>query len=132
MKQIEVVAAIIKSDNRYLVAQRGYGEFKGYFEFPGGKIELGETREEALIREIKEELNVVISVENFLCTVEYEYPSFHLIMHCYYSHIIDGEIEICEHQSIMWVEKEKLINIDWIPADVAVMNAILSDQNKNQ
>ena len=99
MKTIEVVAAIIYKDGAYFATQRGYGEFEGMWEFPGGKIEPGESRESALKREIQEELCVNISVEDFICTTDYDYPSFHLTMHCYLCSIESGEIELREHKS---------------------------------
>ena len=117
MKQIEVVAAIIQRDGAYFATQRGYGEFEGMWEFPGGKIELGETHEMALKREIQEELGVDISIEELLCTTNYDYPSFHLTMHCYLCSIAAGKIELREHKSARWLTTETLNSVEWLPAD---------------
>lgn len=117
MKHIEVVAAIIQRDGAYFATQRGYGEFEGQWEFPGGKIESGETQEVALKREIQEELGVDIIVEKFLRTTDYEYPSFHLTMHCYLCSIISGEIELREHKSARWLTAQTLDSVEWLPAD---------------
>lgn len=128
MKVIEVVAALIEKDNCVLATQRGYGEFKGMWEFPGGKIEENETREEALKREIKEEMNADIDVKDYLTTIEYDYPNFHLIMHTYLCELIndlkfvyhnDKELE---HENMIWVEKDELNHIDFLPADIEVVN----------
>jgi 8-oxo-dGTP diphosphatase len=117
MKKIEVVAAIIYKNGAYFATQRGYGEFEGMWEFPGGKIELGETAESALKREIQEELGIDITVDKFLCTTDYDYPSFHLTMHCYLCRIISGEIELREHKSARWLTVEALDSVEWLPAD---------------
>lgn len=124
MKTIEVVAAIIHKDNCYLATQRGYGDFEGMWEFPGGKIEEGESREEALKREIKEELDVEVKIEKFLCIVDYDYPNFHLTMHCYHCSIGDGEIRLLEHQSAKWLTKDELNEVEWLPADIAVIERL--------
>ena len=117
MKKIEVVAAIIQRDGAYFATQRGYGEFEGMWEFPGGKIELGETHEMALKREIQEELGIDISIEELLCTTNYDYPSFHLTMHCYLCSIAAGKIELREHKSARWLTTETLDSVEWLPAD---------------
>ena len=117
MKKIEVVAAIIQREGAYFATQRGYGEFEGMWEFPGGKIELGETHEMALKREIQEELGVDISIEELLCTTNYDYPSFHLTMHCYLCSIAAGKIELREHKSARWLTTETLDSVEWLPAD---------------
>ena len=122
MKQIEVVAAIIHKDGKYFATQRGYGEFEGLWEFPGGKIEENETLEGALIREIREELTIDIAVEKFFCTVEYDYPSFHLTMHCYLCYIVQGTPQLLEHKSARWLDKEALDSVEWLPADKAVID----------
>lgn len=127
MKIVEVVAAIIHKDNSYFATQRGYGEFEGLWEFPGGKIEKGETHEEALKREICEELNIHIEVERLVCTVDFDYPSFHLTMHCYLCTIIDGEPELREHTSARWLSVYSLNEIEWLPADKNVIKHILSE-----
>lgn len=126
MKTIEVVAAIIHKDNCYLATQRGYGDFEGMWEFPGGKIEEGESREEALKREIKEELDVEVKIEKLLCTVDYDYPNFHLTMHCYHCSIGDGKIRLLEHQSAKWLTKDELSEVEWLPADIAVLERLLN------
>ena len=124
MKSIEVVAAIIHQDGRILATKRGYGDFKGMWEFPGGKMEAGETEEEAIVREIREELNVGISVERKVCTVEYDYPVFHLTMHCFWCSISDGEMELKEHQSARWLEPSEWESVDWLPADIEVVEQL--------
>lgn len=117
MKTVNVVAAIIRDGEKVFATQRGYGEFKGGWEFPGGKIETGETPEEALIREIKEELNVDIKVGNNLGSIEYDYPTFHLSMNTFLCEIIKGEIVLLEHDDARWVTINDLRSVDWLPAD---------------
>ena len=118
MKQIEVVAAIIRKGDRILFAtQRGYGEWKDWWGFPGGKMEAGETPEEALVREIREELSAEISVDEFLCTVEYDYPQFHLTMHCYLCSLVTEALHLNEHEAAKW-----------LPADVEVVKTIKQEQ----
>lgn len=124
MKTINVVAAIIKKENRIFATQRGYGEFKGGWEFPGGKIEDGELPEEALVREIREELETDISVDKFLMTVEYDYPAFHLAMHCYLCSVTNGNLTLLEHSDSKWLEISEIDSVDWLPADIEVVNAI--------
>lgn len=124
MKVIEVVAAIIKKDNEIFATQRGYGDFKGGWEFPGGKIEAGENPEQALRREIKEELTVEIEVGELLHTVEFDYPTFHLTMHCFVCALVSGELELKEHQTAKWLTKEKLDSVEWLPADVEVAEQV--------
>ena len=124
MKQIEVVAAIIYKDEAYFTTQRGYGEFEGMWEFPGGKIEPGESSEDALKREIQEELGIDITIDEFLCTTEYDYPSFHLTMHCYICSIEAGEIVLREHKSAQWLTAEILDNMEWLPADKEVVEKL--------
>ena len=124
MKTIEVVAAVIYKDGAYFATQRGYGEFEGMWEFPGGKIEPCESREVALKREIQEELGVRISVEDFICTTEYDYPTFHLTMHCYICSIVSGEIELREHKSARWLTVDMLDSVEWLPADMEVVERI--------
>lgn len=122
MKTIEVVAAIIRrEDGRILVTQRGYGEHKDGWEFPGGKMEKGESPETAIVREIREELEVEISPEKLIMTVEYDYPNFHLTMHCFLSRIVSGEIVLTEHEAAKWLNKRELDTVDWLPADVEVV-----------
>lgn len=123
MKCIEVVAAIIQNDNQYLATQRGYGEFEGMWEFSGGKMEAGESKDDALIREIKEELDVEVTIDKFLCTVDYDYPNFHLTMHCFLCSV-DGDIKLLEHKSAKWLKKEELNDVEWLPADIVVINLL--------
>lgn len=125
MKTIKVVAGIIKEDNRIFATQRGYGDFAGYWEFPGGKVELGETSQQALVRELKEELDVIVSVDDFLCTVEYDYPSFHLSMHCFFCTIKSGELTLIEHKAAKWLSKSELHSVNWLSADTSVIEAII-------
>ncbi len=124
MNTIEVVAAIIHQHGKILATQRGYGEHQGMWEFPGGKMETGETEEDAIVREIREELNVEIRVEKKVCTVEYDYPKFHLVMHCFWCSIAIGELELKEHQSARWLEKGEWESMDWLPADVEVVKCL--------
>ena len=126
MKKIDVVAAILHRDGAYFATQRGYGEFEGMWEFPGGKIEPGESREVALKREIQEELGVDIAIENLLCTTEYDYPSFHLTMHCYLCSIASGDIELREHKSALWLISDRLDDVAWLPADKEVIDKLKS------
>ncbi len=128
MKTIEVVAAIIHQDGRILATQRGYGEYQGLWEFPGGKMEPGETEEQAIVREIGEELNVEIGVERKVCTVEHDYPQFHLRMHCFWCSIVSGELELREHQSARWLEQTEWESVEWLPADVAVVEALRKEK----
>lgn len=124
MKTIRVVAAVIRSGNRIFAAARGYGEFKGGWEFPGGKIEPGETSEEALVREIKEELNVEISVGSLIETVEYDYPDFHLSMDCFWCEIVNGDIVLNEAQEAKWLSYDMLDSVKWLPADITIIEKI--------
>ena len=126
MKKIEVVAAILHRDGAYFATQRGYGEFEGMWEFPGGKIEPGESRDVALKREIQEELGVDIVIEDLICTTEYDYPSFHLTMHCYLCSIETGEIELREHKSARWLTAETLDSVEWLPADKEVIDKLIT------
>ena len=123
-KQIEVVAAIIQHDGAYFATQRGYGEFEGLWEFPGGKIEPGESPEVALKREIQEELGIDITIDEFLCITNHNYPSFHLTMHCYICSIAAGEIELREHKSARWLKPAELGNVAWLPADMDVISRL--------
>ena len=122
MKQIEVVAAIIcDKDHRVFATQRGYGEWKGWWEFPGGKINEGETREEALRREIREELSAEIAVGAWLTTVEYDYPEFHLCMNCFFCRVKSGKLTLLEHEAAKWLEPKELDSVRWLPADTVVV-----------
>lgn len=124
MKIIEVVAAIIQDGDKILATQRGYGEFKDGWEFPGGKIEEGETPNQALVREIREELDTIIEVGELLDTVQYDYPGFHLIMHCYLCTIKSGNLVLKEHKAAKWLTKEELDTVDWLPADIRLVDKI--------
>lgn len=123
-KHIEVVAAIIYEQNKVLATRRAYGEFEDMWEFPGGKIEAGENPEEALIREIKEELELDIAIDDFLITVEHEYESFFLTMHCYNAHVEGGEMALHAHNAVKWLAINELDQVEWLPADIAVVEAI--------
>ena len=125
MKHIEVVAAIIRKDNKIFATQRGYGDFKDWWEFPGGKMEPGETPEEALKREIQEELSTDISVDKFLCTVDYDYPQFHLTMHCYFCSLLSEALHLNEHEAAKWLSKDELNSVKWLPADLEVVEKVL-------
>ena len=121
MKNIEVVAAIIRKEDKIFATQRGYGDWKDWWEFPGGKMEAGETPEEALKREIKEELSADISVDEFITTVEYDYPAFHLTMHCYLCTLLDEAMHLNEHEAAKWLSKAELRSVKWLPADLEVV-----------
>ena len=125
MKQLEVVAAIIHdTQSRIFATQRGYGEWKDYWEFPGGKMEPGESTEEALRREIWEELETRIAVERFVQTVEYDYPKFHLTMHCYWCHIESGSLTLKEHEAAKWLSIDQFDSVNWLPADKEVLDKL--------
>lgn len=125
MKRIEVVAAIIKHGKSYLATQRGHGEFEGLWEFPGGKIECNESKEEALKREIKEELNINIDIIQQLCTIEYAYHSFHLKMHCFICSIASGTIKLIEHKAATWLTENELESVEWLPADKEAISQLI-------
>ena len=124
MKTVRVVAAVIRKDDKIFTTQRGYGEFKDGWEFPGGKIEEGEAPEQALAREIKEELDTEIQVGKLIDTIEYDYPKFHLSMDCFWCEIMQGGLELKEHEAARWLSKEELYSVDWLPADVGVVEKI--------
>ena len=124
MKHIEVVAAIICRDGKILATQRGYGEWKGWWEFPGGKMEADEAPEDALKREILEELSTPIGIDRFLCTVEYDYPKFHLTMHCYLCTRVSGSWTLNEHEAALWLSCEELDMVNWLPADIEVIDML--------
>ena len=135
LKQIEVVAAVIVKDGTILATQRGYGEFKGKWEFPGGKVENGENLEQAIIREIKEETNADINVIEYINTVEYDYSTFHLTMHTYLCELLNNNPEFVyhdnntlEHENMVWLDLNDLEHLDWLPADILVIN----DLKKNK
>ena len=124
MKHIEVVAAIICKDDKIFATQRGYGDFKDWWEFPGGKMEAGETPEEALKREIREELSTEINVDKYLCTVEYDYPKFHLTMHCYLCSLQTEALHLNEHEAAKWLAKDELDSVKWLPADMLIFESL--------
>lgn len=124
MKTIRVVAAIIQDQDKIFATQRGYGDFKDGWEFPGGKIEQNETPEEAVVREIKEELDTIIKVNKYLTTVEYDYPTFHLSMDCFLCSILEGNLNLKEHEAAKWLTKETLDTVDWLPADQGIIELL--------
>ena len=124
MKGIKVVAAIIVKDGRLFATQRGYGDYKDWWEFPGGKIEPGETPEQALKREIKEELDTEISVGDHLITVEYDYPKFHMTMGCYLCSVVSGKLTLLEHEAAKWLGPDELESVKWLPSDIEVVEKI--------
>lgn len=124
MKTVEVVAAVIKHEDKIFATQRGYGDLAGGWEFPGGKVEAGEMPQEALVREIHEELEATISVGEFICQVEYDYPAFHLSMKCYLCSVVEGHLTLLEHSDAKWLDASTLDSVDWLPADIAVVDAI--------
>ena len=124
MKIVRVVAAIIIHNNKIFATQRGYGEFKDGWEFPGGKIEAGETPEEALVREIWEELDTEIEVGALFDTVEYDYPTFHLSMQCFFCTVKTGDLVLKEHEAAKWLTRETIDSVAWLPADVALIRKL--------
>ena len=134
MKKIKVVAAIIKSvdengDPIVFATQRGYGEYKDWWEFPGGKIEEGETPQQALVREIKEELTAEISVGDLIKTVEYDYPDFHLSMDCFWAEVVSGKLVLKEAEAAKWLTKDELESVNWLPADLEIIHLIRQEIN---
>ena len=130
MKTVKVVAAVIcdsiKEKNQVFATARGYGEFKGQWEFPGGKVEVGETPQQALVREIKEELETDIKVGDLIDTIEYDYPTFHLSMDCFWCEVIDGELKLLEAETAKWLTKETLYDVKWLPEDITLIDKIIS------
>ncbi len=124
MKHIEVVAAIIRRGNEIFATQRGYGEFKDWWEFPGGKIEPGESPQQALVREIREELDATIEVGELLQTVEWDYPTFHLTMHCFWCELTCEALHLNEHEAASWLDREHLRSVKWLPADYGILDEI--------
>ncbi|MCQ2146990.1 MAG: (deoxy)nucleoside triphosphate pyrophosphohydrolase [Bacteroidales bacterium] len=124
MKTVNVVAAIIVKDSKVFATQRGYGDWRGWWEFPGGKLEAGETPQSALIREIHEELSTEVSVGDLLHTIEYDYPTFHLSMQCFLCEVISGKLSLNEHEDAKWLTKEDLYSVKWLPADMDILPKI--------
>ena len=124
MKTIRVVAAVIRDGERIFATQRGYGEYKDGWEFPGGKIEEGETPQQALKREIMEELEAEITVGELIDTIEYDYPNFHLSMDCFWCELVSGDLTLKEHEAAKWLDKSTLDSVDWLPADVTLIDRI--------
>ena len=124
MKRIEVVAAVIVRDGEVLATRRGYGEWQGWWEFPGGKMEAGESPRDALRREIREELDAEIEVGRLLETVEWDYPSFHLTMHCFICSLVSGSLNLNEHEAAAWLTKENIGSVKWLPADEGLIGRI--------
>ncbi len=127
MKRIEVVAAIIRKGDAIFATQRGYGDFKDWWEFPGGKMEPGETPEEALVREIREELSADISIDKFLYTVDYDYPAFHLTMHCYMCSLLCEALHLNEHEAARWLKADEIHSVNWLPADDVLLPRIVQE-----
>ena len=131
-KTIKVVAAIIRKGDKIFATQRGYGDFKDGWEFPGGKVEPGESSKEALVREIKEERDADINVGDLLTTVEYDYPQFHLSMDCFWATLVEGsEMKLLEHEAAKWLTRDQLDSVEWLPADTAVIDIIKECPNMN-
>lgn len=124
MKTIDVVAALIVHDGRIFATQRGYGEWKGWWEFPGGKVEPGERPDDALVREIREELATEICVERYVTTIEWDYPAFHLSMRCYLCSVVSGSLTLLEHEAAAWLDCGHLRSVQWLPADEAILTDI--------
>ena len=129
MKTIKVAAAVIIRDSRVFAVQRGYGEYKDWWEFPGGKVEAGETPQQALVREIKEELEATIKVGDLIDTIEYDYPTFHLSMDCFWCEVIDGELKLLEAEAAKWLTKDTLYDVQWLPADITLVEKIKAAMN---
>lgn len=127
MKHIEVVAAVIRQGDHIFATQRGYGDFKDWWEFPGGKIEPGESREEALAREIREELSAEIRIEKHLKTVEWDYPAFHLTLHCFLCSLATEEMHLNEHEAARWLDSKSIYSVKWLPADEDILPLIAEE-----
>ncbi len=125
MKQINVVAAVIVKDNKIYATQRGYGEFKDYWEFPGGKVEANESLEDALKREIKEELDTIVEVKELIKVIDYDYPSFHLHLSAYKCNILEGNLILLEAEDAKWLTKDELYSINWLPADLSLIDELV-------
>ena len=127
MKRIEVAAAVIRRGNEIFATQRGYGEWKGWWEFPGGKMEAGETPRQALAREIREELDAEIEIGDLIRTVEWDYPTFHLTLHCYWCVLTSASLHLNEHESARWLGKEELHSVRWLPADISILEDVAKE-----
>ncbi len=124
MKTVKVVAAVIRKGNKIFATERGYGEFKDKWEFPGGKIESGESGPEALKREIREELDTIIEVGDYIDTIEYDYPTFHLSMECYWCSVVEGKLTLLEHENALWLDRDSLLSVEWLPADLVIIDKV--------
>ena len=124
MKTVKVVAAVIRKGNKIFATERGYGEFKDKWEFPGGKIESGESGPEALKREIREELDTIIEVGDYIDTIEYDYPTFHLSMECYWCSVVEGKLTLLEHENALWLDRDSLLSVEWLPADLVILDKV--------
>lgn len=124
MKTVRVAAAVIRKNDMVFATERGYGEFKDMWEFPGGKIEEGEDGRSALKREIKEELDTTIETGEYIDTIEYDYPSFHLSMECYWCSIVEGSLVLLEHENAKWLDRDSLLSVDWLPADLTIIEKV--------
>ncbi|MCR5734725.1 MAG: (deoxy)nucleoside triphosphate pyrophosphohydrolase [Lachnospiraceae bacterium] len=127
MKSIRVVAAVIREGNKIFATQRGYGEYKDGWEFPGGKIEEGETPQQALKREIMEELDTEIVVGDLIDTIEYDYPTFHLSMDCFWCELVKGDLKLKEHEAAKWLDKETIGSVEWLPADITLIEKVRAE-----
>jgi len=127
MKTIKVAAAVIRRGNQIFATERGYGPWRGWWEFPGGKLEPGETAEQALVREIEEELATEIEVDEFLLTVEYDYPEFHLSMDCFLCHVKEGDLVLKEHMAARWLDESELDSVGWLPADREIIKIMINN-----
>lgn len=130
MKRIEVVAAVIRKGDQIFATQRGYGAFKDWWEFPGGKVEPGETAEAALVREIREELATEIRIDKFLHTVEWDYPQFHLTLHCYMASLLQDTLHLNEHEAARWLDASSIHSVRWLPADEMLLPLIVEELKK--
>ncbi|MBR0106319.1 MAG: (deoxy)nucleoside triphosphate pyrophosphohydrolase [Lachnospiraceae bacterium] len=126
-KTIRVTAAVIHEDGRIFATQRGYGDYKDWWEFPGGKIEPGESPEECVVREIREELSATVAVERKICTVEWNYPKFHLSMDCFLCRVAEGELRLLEHEAARWLSRDEADSVHWLPSDVEVLEKLKED-----
>ncbi|MBR0402837.1 MAG: (deoxy)nucleoside triphosphate pyrophosphohydrolase [Lachnospiraceae bacterium] len=126
-KTIRVTAAVIHEDGRIFATQRGYGDYKDWWEFPGGKIEPGESPEECVVREIREELSATVAVERKICTVEWDYPKFHLSMDCFLCRVAEGELRLLEHEAARWLSRDETDSVHWLPSDVEVLEKLKED-----